>query len=66
MDRFVTKSSVDSGEKSSDHNGSNYDKEYDAKKGKRNFQLSFSWLALAWHLPKDKFCEKYLSDPAYE
>ena len=42
MDKFVTKSPVNSDEKSlkSKGNDYNYDKQYDAKKRKSNFQMS--------------------------
>ena len=50
MDKFVTKSPVNRGEKSLKRKGNDYDKQYDAKKRKRNFQMSwlreFAWLAL--------------------
>ena len=50
MDKFVTKYPVNSDEKSFKRKGNDYDKQYDAKKRKRNFQMSwlteFPWLAL--------------------
>ena len=116
MDRFVKKSAVKSLKRQ--NSDKEYDKEYDGKKRKRNFQSSwlaeFPWLTLdkdrgimkckicckwpnvcdpksplvtgsdrfrkdplymgqpphpsgqvtfACHLPRDKFCKKYLSDP---
>ena len=105
MDKFVTKSPVNSDEKSLKRKGNNYDKQYDAKKWKRNFQLSSTTqthgisnvmssfvyyrqimqnglcqtftirvmgqplhpaglVTFTYHLPRDKFCKKYLSDPA--
>ena len=48
MDRFVTKSAVKSLKRQ--NSGKEYDKEYDGKKRKRNFQSSwlaeFPWLTL--------------------
>ena len=50
MDKFVTKSPVNRDEKSLKRKGNDYDKQYDAKKRKRNFQMSwlteFAWLTL--------------------
>ena len=66
MDKFVTKSPVNSDEKSLNRKGNDYDKQYDAKKRKRNFQMSwlteFPWLALDADLGiiKCKICCKKL------
>ena len=65
MDKFVTKSPVNRDEKSLKRKGNDYDKQYDAKKRKRNFQLSwlaeFPWFALDADLGimKCKICCKW-------
>ena len=66
MDKFVTKSPVNSDEKSLKRKGNDYDKQYDAKNRKRNFQMSwpteFPRLALDADLgiTKCKICCKKL------
>lgn len=65
MDNFVTKSPLNRDEKSLKRKGNDYDKQYDAKKRKRNFQMSwlteFPWLALDADLGimKCKICCKW-------
>ena len=71
MDKFVTKSPQSSAKKSFKRKGYDYDKQYDAKKRKRNFQMSWltelPWLALDADLGimKCKICCKWanLFDP---
>ena len=65
MDKSVAKSPVNSDEKSLNRKGNDYNKQYDAKKRKRNFQMSwpteFPWLELDADLGimKCKICCKY-------
>ena len=64
MDKFVTKSPVNSDEKSLRRKGNAYDKQYDAKKKKKKLSwlTEFPWLALDADLGimKCKICCKKL------
>ena len=64
MDKFVTKSPVNSDERSFKRKGNNYDKQYDAKKRKKiqmRWLTEFPWLALDADLGimKCKICCKW-------